>query len=83
MALSDIGISTIAYNEAFETLLIAYTNANIDLVKGNTIVNISDIKRKPILGNKTINNIMFIDNFAYLACGFGIVVFGYRKRRVP
>jgi len=81
--LSDIGISTIAYNEAYETLLIAYTNANIDLVKGNTIVNISDIKRKPILGNKTINNIMFIDNFAYLACGFGIVVLDIEKEEFP
>jgi hypothetical protein len=81
--LSDIGISTIAYNETYKTLLIAYTNANIDLVKGNTIVNISDIKRKPILGNKNINNIMFIDNLAYLACGFGIVVLDIEKEEFP
>jgi len=81
--LSDIGISTIAYNEDFETLVIAYSNANIDLVKGNTIVNISDIKRKPILGNKNINNIMFIDNLAYLACGFGIVVLDIEEEEFP
>ncbi len=81
--LSDIGVSTIAYNEAYKTLVIAYTNANIDLVKGNTIVNISDIKRKPILGNKNINSIMFIDQFAYLACGFGIVVLDIEKEEFP
>ena len=81
--LSDIGISKISYNETYETLLIAYTNANIDLIKGNTIVNISDIKRKPILGNKTINNIMFIDNLAYLACGFGIVVLDIVNEEFP
>jgi hypothetical protein len=81
--LSDIGISTIAYNETYQTLLIAYTNANIDLVKGNTIVNISDIKRKPILGNKNINNIMFIDQLAYLACGFGIVVLDIDTEEFP
>jgi len=81
--LSDIGISKISYNEAYETLVIAYTNANIDLVKGNTIVNISDIKRKPILGNKTINNIMFIDKYAYLACGFGIVVLDIVEEEFP
>ena len=81
--LSDIGISKISYNKTYETLLIAYTNANIDLVKGNTIVNISDIKRKPILGNKTINNIMFIDKFAYLACGFGIVVLDIENEEFP
>ncbi len=81
--LSDIGVSAIAYNEAYQTLVIAYTNANIDLVKGNTIVNISDIKRKPILGNKNINSIMFIDQFAYLACGFGIVVLDIEKEEFP
>jgi hypothetical protein len=81
--LSDIGVSTISYNETYETLLIAYSNANIDLIKGNTIVNISDIKRKPILGNKTINNIMFIDNYAYLACGFGIVVLDIVEEEFP
>jgi len=81
--LSDIGVSTIAYNEAYETLLIAYTNANIDLVKGSTIINISDIKRKPILGNKNINNIMFIDNLAYLSCGFGIVVLDIVEEEFP
>lgn len=81
--LSDIGISTIAYNEDYQTLLIAYTNANIDLVKGNTIINISDIKRKPILGNKNINDVMFIDQLAYLACGFGIVVLDIEKEEFP
>ena len=81
--LSDIGISKISYNKTYETLLIAYTNANIDLIKGNTIVNISDIKRKPILGNKTINNIMFIDEFAYLSCGFGIVVLDIENEEFP
>ena len=81
--LSDIGISTISYNETYKTLLIAYTNANIDLIKGNTVINISDIKRKAILGNKTINNILFVDKLAYLACGFGIVVLDVDKEEFP
>jgi ligand-binding sensor domain-containing protein len=77
--LSDIGISTINYNQEYKTLVIAYTNANIDLIKNNTVINISDIKRKPILGNKTINNIFFIGKDAYLSCGFGIVVLDIDK----
>ncbi|GAB4280895.1 MAG: two-component regulator propeller domain-containing protein [Marinilabiliales bacterium] len=72
--LSDVEISTIAYSEDYNTLLIAYKNANIDLFVNNTIVNISDIYQKQIIGNKTINNVLFIDNLAYLSCGFGIVV---------
>jgi len=81
--LSDVGISKIRYNEKYKTLLIAYTNANIDLLKDGRIINISDIKRKPILGNKTINNIMFVDKYAYLACGFGIVVLDIVNEEFP
>ena len=81
--LSDIGISAMAWNEDYKTLMIAYTNANIDLIKGERIVNISDIKRKQILGKKTINNITFIGNRAYLSCGFGIVVLDVENEIFP
>ena len=80
--LSDIGISTINYNKEYHTLVIAYTNANIDLIKDNRIINISDIKRKQILGNKTINNIYFIGKDAYLSCGFGIVVLDINNEEI-
>ncbi len=80
--LSDIGISTINYHTALQTLVIAYTNTNMDLIRGNTITNISDIYRKPILGKKTINRICFRDQYAYLACGFGIVVLDLEKEEI-
>jgi ribosomal protein S11 len=80
--LSDIGISTINYNSTYNTLVIAYTNANIDLIKNNTIINISDIKRASILGNKIINDIYFIGQYAYLSCGFGIVVLDVDKEEI-
>lgn len=70
---SDIGISTIRYHENTRTLVIAYNNSNIDLLVNNTIVNISDIKRKNIPGRKNINKVMFDGNMALLSCGFGIV----------
>jgi len=77
--LSDIGISSIAYCSQLNTLVVAYTNTNIDLVKGSVVINIPDIKRKQILGNKTINSILVVDKLAYLACGFGIVVVDIEK----
>lgn len=80
--LSDIGISSINYNTKYKTLVVAYTDANIDLIKDNTIINISDIKRKQILGNKTINKILFVDKYAYLSCGFGIVVLDIDKEEI-
>lgn len=72
--LSDVSISRIAYNSELKSLVIAYSNANIDILADGTITNISDIKRKEIFGNKKINNILFRGNYAYLSCGFGIVV---------
>lgn len=80
--LSDFGVSTIRYNSEYKTLFIAYENANIDLIKEGRIVNLSDIKRKTILGNKTINDIFFIGQFAYLSCGFGIVVVDIEREEI-
>ncbi|MFA6950037.1 MAG: two-component regulator propeller domain-containing protein [Lentimicrobiaceae bacterium] len=81
--LSDVGISGIEYSKKYNTLVVAYSNANIDLIKGDKIVNLSDIKRKPILGDKSINSIVFIDDKAYLSCGFGIVVLDIDKEEFP
>lgn len=80
--LSDIEYSTINYNKYNKTLLIAYTNANIDLIKDNVITNIADIKRAFILGNKIINSIYFINQYAYLSCGFGIVVLDMERKEI-
>ncbi len=80
--LSDVGVNCLRYNLSDNTLLIAYKNANIDLVAGKAIYNLSDIKRKLITAKKTINNIYFINNFAYLACGFGIVVVDMDKKEI-
>ena len=81
--LSDVGISTMNYCEAQNKLLIAYTNANVDLIdqEGN-ISNMSDIKDKNIVGNKSINHVFFDGNLAYVACGFGIVVFDLAREEV-
>ena len=80
--LSDVGISKIVVDPSSNTLIIAYKNTNVDLIKENKIINISDIKRKQILGNKTIHNIFIHDNLAYLSCGFGIVVLDFIREEI-
>jgi hypothetical protein len=80
--LSDVNISTIRYSSQFQVLIVGYTNANIDLVYQDAIINISDIKRKPIYGNKAINSIDIYGNFAYFSCGFGIVVLDLAKKEI-
>lgn len=81
--LSDIGISKMRYNTEQRVLFVAYTNANIDLIDDNgDVINMSDIKNKTIIGNKTINNVTFDGHYAYVACGFGIVVFDLSRKEV-
>lgn len=79
--LSDVGIADMAYSQTYKTIVVAYSNTNLDLVKEGRIVNLSDIKRKPILGNKVINRITLKDKLAYLSCGFGIVVVDIDRRK--
>ncbi len=80
--MSDIGYSAIAWSNDNNTLFIGYRNTNIDLIQDGSIINIPDIKDKPILGNKTINNVHIIGDYAYLACGFAIVVVDLIKHEV-
>lgn len=81
--LSDVLISSIAYSEITDKLIIGYTNGNIDLIhEGGDPVNISDIKRKIMTADKRINQIYTHGETAYLACGFGIVVLNHAKNEI-
>ena len=80
--LSDADISAIGYSDDSHTFVIGYHNGNIDLIVGDSIINIPDIKRKMIVGEKSINNIYFKNHFAYLACGFGIVLCDLIRREI-
>ena len=81
--LSDFGINIMRYNPHTDMIFIGYSNANIDIIdKNENITNISDIKNKSILGNKSINDVYFIDDKAYLCCGFGIVLIDLKKMEI-
>ncbi len=80
--LSDIEGVVVNFNPYNNKFIIAYKNSNIDIIETGQIVNISDIKRKSIIGNKSINNIYFINQYAYLSCGFGIVVLDTERNEI-
>ncbi len=80
--LSDIVYNAIAFDKTHQVLLIAYTNSNIDLMEGDKVINIPDIKRKNIVGDKAIYQIFFWGDYAYLSCGFGIVVIDLVKNEI-
>ncbi len=80
--LSETSISTIAFSEENDILVIAYSSTNIDILKDNKIYNIPDINLKYIPGKKEINKIRIEGKYAYLACSFGIVVIDLIKNEI-
>ena len=80
--LSDNGVNAIKYDEDRSQLVIAYKSGNLDLFSESQVINISDIKRYPIAGDKIINHIYIYKDKAYLACGFGIVVLDLIRKEI-
>lgn len=81
--LNDIGINALAYNQENDLLIIGYKSGNIDLLSGNNVFNMADIKRaSSYTGKKNINHIITSGNFAWVATDFGIVQLDIKKRIV-
>ena len=78
--LNDVSVSKLAYSAPYETLIIVYDNANIDLIRRDEITNIPFIQ----LSNeeKTINEIRIIDNLAYLCMAYGITVVDLDRQEI-
>jgi ligand-binding sensor domain-containing protein len=72
--LNDIGVNAIGWDSVSSQLVIGYSNSNIDVLKGRTVKNISDVKRSNISGDKTIYYVYCKNKKAYLCTGLGIVV---------
>ncbi len=80
--LSDVKIKTAALDPTSGSVLIAYENTNIDIIKNNEIINIDDILKKEISGIKSINSVDCINGIAYINCGFGTVLYDFAKNEI-
>ncbi|MBS1563989.1 MAG: hypothetical protein JST39_06345 [Bacteroidetes bacterium] len=72
--LHETGIRVMARDAQENKLVIAYNNSNIDIIAGNSIVNIDALMKKEIAGDKNVYNIFCSGGYAYLADGLGIIV---------
>ena len=52
--LSETGVRTICMNETRDKLLVAYSNSNLDILTGDQVINIPDIKRDNGPGDKSV-----------------------------
>ena len=80
--LSDITPTGIAYDENTGCIIIGYSTGNIDIINGNEVTNINDIKKKSINSSKSINSIIAYDGYAYLGCDFGIVKLSLNRMEI-
>lgn len=81
--LSDVGVRLLRANPYNNKLLVVYQSTNIDIIDENkNIINYPDIKLKTFNGKKVINEITFQKEMAYMACGFGIVLFDTEKLEI-
>lgn len=80
--LSDANISRIENDRINNQLLITYDNGNIDVMTEGGIINIPDLYMKQMSASKSVNQIRFHGDKAYLACDFGIMVVNMTKREI-
>lgn len=81
--LSDIGISTAAYSEKGKFLAIGYINGNIDLLfEDNLVINVPDLKRSDVIGNKNVFKFEEINDHFFICTGLGILDYNPEKREV-
>lgn len=81
--LNDVKITNIKWCSQAKRLIVVYDNSNIDLVETNgDVTNINAIYSKVIIGGKNINSITIYNQFAYLACEFGIVKLNVKEAEI-
>lgn len=80
--LSDSDINFIIFNPEVNTLLITYSNGNIDLLSDSSIYNLSYLLDNSNITDKTINNIYLNKELAYLSTNFGIIVLNMAKKEI-
>ena len=78
--LSEASIASIQWDRETAQLVVAYSNNNIDVVKGGLVKNIYDLVRTSNI--KTINSIYCEKGMAYVATNIGIVVINLLKYEI-
>lgn len=81
--LSGNSVQLIGYSSFSSLLIVVYTDANIDVIdKDGIVYNIPYLKDKQLNVDKTVNHIYFIQNKAYLSCGFGVLTLNLSQMEI-
>lgn len=80
--ISDIGIAQIAYHPESATALIYYVSGKIDLLDKNGLFGIRAIYDNFRVNDKTLNEIVFMDEYALLAGNFGLSLLNMTQKTI-
>ncbi len=80
--LSDTDIHLIRYSTETRTLIIVYSNGNIDLLNEDGIKNMPYLKMATNIQSKNVNDIFFNNHLAYLSTDFGIMVVNLNRKEI-
>ncbi len=80
--LNSTNIADFSYDYATNTLVIAYVNGHIDLLKSDEVTNIPDLYNKQLSVSKAVRHIHIANKKAYLSMDFGIVVLNLTRGEI-
>jgi hypothetical protein len=75
-------VSFLGWCAVEKTLLVVYSDGNIDFITRHGLYNLPDFKNKSMTGNKTINGLRVIGSEAFLSTGVGLLVVDVSKREI-
>ena len=80
--LSDTDISLIRYSPDTHTLIIVYSNGNIDLMSDEGIKNMPYLKMATNIQSKKVNDIFLYNHLAYFSTDFGVMAVNLSKKEI-
>jgi len=73
-------VSFLGWSSDQKTLVIVYSDGNIDFLTSKGLVNLPDFKNKSLTGDKTIYGLRVLGSEAFLSTGVGLIVLDVAKK---
>ncbi len=80
--LNGADIAQIGYDELSRTLIIAYSDGLMDMIKDGAIIPMTDLQQKDMAYSKETNKILVVEGNAYMAMPFGVMVVDVKNRLI-
>jgi len=80
--LNGLDVAFIKWSEAIQTLIVCYSDGNLDFIQHGTIKNVADFKDKPMTADKTVYSLRIDGATGYLSTGVGLLVVNLVKREI-